>query len=301
MDLIIYHNNCPDGFTAAYVAHQRYPEAKLFPRDHGLEPPYEEVAHKDVLVVDFSWRTKEQNRKIADLTRSFRILDHHKTAQAELEGEPYAIFDMNRSGAGLAWDYLYGDDVEPTVKNPAAIGLPRPWWVNYVEDRDLWRFKLSKSEEVNDYIMTFPYTIEGWDELVRTPGGAEEAAAAGQYVRLQVTKYVREASKQALDGYMNAFGKHYTVKVVNVPYLNTSEVGNELSKYADIGLGWFERADGMIQCSLRSKGEVDVSVIAKHFGGGGHKNAAGFQVSLEKGRRIIDAILGRDLTYGSIV
>lgn len=287
MDLIIYHNNCPDGFTAAYVAKMKYPEAELMPRDHGLEPPYEAVTGKDVLVVDFSWRTKEQNRKMASLAKSFQILDHHKTAQAELDGEPYAIFDMNRSGAGLTWDYLFG---EIFGNNQYA---ERPWWVNYVEDRDLWRFKLWKSEEVNDFIMTFPYTIEGWKKM--TSADPLYAATAGENVRLQVTKYVREACKQAQRGtYRLPMRKvEYSVLVVNVPYLNTSEVGNELSKTADVGLGWFERADGMIQVSLRSKGEIDVSEIAKQFGGGGHKNAAGFQVSLANGREIIDNILGR--------
>lgn len=70
-------------------------------------------------------------------------------------------------------------------------------------------------------------------------------------------------------------------------------VGNELSKTANIGLGWFERADGMIQFSARSKGEIDVSAVAKTFNGGGHKNAAGWQLPLNKGREVIDTILGR--------
>lgn len=298
MDLIIYHNNCPDGFTAAYVAKMKYPEAELMPQDHGLEPPYEAVTGKDVLVVDFSWRTKEQNRKMASLAKSFQILDHHKTAQAELEGESYAIFDMNRSGAGLAWDYLFGMN-QPGVPTATYLGDTnisvqlRPWWVSYVEDRDLWRFKLWKSEEVNDFIMTFPYTMEGWKAMITAD--PLYAATAGENIKLQVTKYVREVCKQVQHGIFHFPNgeKQYSIAVVNVPYLNTSEVGNELSKAADVGMGWFERADGMIQVSLRSKGEIDVSEIAKQFGGGGHKNAAGFQLTLAEGRRIIDSILGR--------
>lgn len=33
----------------------------------------------------------------------------------------------------------------------------------------------------------------------------------------------------------------------------------------------------LIKVSLRSKGDIDVSLIAKEFGGGGHKNAAGYR------------------------
>jgi nanoRNase/pAp phosphatase (c-di-AMP/oligoRNAs hydrolase) len=49
----------------------------------------------------------------------------------------------------------------------------------------------------------------------------------------------------------------------------------------------------MIQFSLRSRGELDVSAIAKKLGGGGHKNAAGFQLPLIRGRNVLDGILGR--------
>jgi len=290
MDVIVFHNNCSDGFTAAYTAKLRYPEAKLFPRDHGLEPPYEELTGKDVLVVDFSWRTREQNDKMASLTKSFRILDHHKTAQEALIGAPYAIFDMNRSGAGLAWDYLFGEDKSNADSDEVSF-LPRPWWVSYVEDRDLWRFELPESEAVNAYIMTFPYEITAWDHM--TKADLRDAITQGKAVLLQIAKYVREAVKQAQPGTLNIGDKHYTVGVVNIPYLNTSEVGHALAHRYDIGLGWFERSDGIIQFSARSLGDVDVSVIAKAFGGGGHLHASGFQLSLDKGRKLIDTILAR--------
>ena len=99
--------------------------------------------------------------------------------------------------------------------------------------------------------------------------------------------------KQAQPGTLNLGGKHYTVGIVNVPYLNTSEVGHALACRYDVGLGWFERNDGLLQFSLRSVGEVDVTEIAKVFGGGGHQHAAGFQLPLDKGREVIDTILGR--------
>ncbi|MDR2476213.1 MAG: bifunctional oligoribonuclease/PAP phosphatase NrnA [Treponema sp.] len=41
-----------------------------------------------------------------------------------------------------------------------------------------------------------------------------------------------------------------------------------------------EMPDGNVRCSLRSKGWVNVSQIARDFGGGGHVSAAGFRSSL---------------------
>jgi uncharacterized protein len=296
MDLIIYHNSCPDGFGAAYIAKLKYPEAELFSRDHGLEPPYEVVKGKDVLVVDFSWRTREQNDALAASAKSFRILDHHKTAQAVLEGVSYAVFDMERSGAGLAWDYLFGKDA--TISDCAGgqmkpfVFKTRPWWVNYVEDRDLWRHQLPASKIVNAYIGTLSMTIEAWSTLSKISIG--QAADLGCGALAHIEHYVREAVKQAQYGILNLDNKRYSVAIVNVPYLNVSEVGNVLAAGADIGIGWFERSDGMTQFSLRSIGDIDVSEIAKAFNGGGHRNASGFQTSLVQGRYIVDTILNRD-------
>lgn len=289
MDLIIYHNGCPDGFSAAYIAKLKYPQAKLLARDHGLEPPYEEVTGKDVLVVDFSWRTREQNDKLFELAKSFRILDHHKSAKEVIGNALYAVFDMKRSGAGLAWDYLFGlDSLGPYGEKYEG----RPWWVDYVEDRDLWNHKLPETEAVNAYIMTTAYDLESWKLMTQVDLAV--AIEKGRAVRLEINKYIREVVKQTQVGTLNIGDKHYSVGVVNIPYLHTSDVGNTLAHRYDIGLGWFERGDGMIQFSARSIGDIDVSVIAQTFGGGGHKNAAGWQVSLDKGRHIVDTILGRN-------
>ena len=120
--------------------------------------------------MDFSWRTREENIRLSKLANSFHIYDHHKTAQAVLNGLDFATFDMNRSGAGLAWDYLFGKDApkeHPDGRGNILIyeSVPRPWFINYVEDRDLWNKKLICTDEVNAYIMTLPFTFEAWEEL----------------------------------------------------------------------------------------------------------------------------------------
>jgi oligoribonuclease NrnB/cAMP/cGMP phosphodiesterase (DHH superfamily) len=278
LDLIIYHNACPDGWCAAYLAAKRYPEAVLFPRDHGLEPPYESVEGKNVLVVDFSWRTREQNDKMAALAKSFRILDHHKTAQAVLEGAPYATFDMKRSGAGLTWDELLSVDKGGNFHR-------RPWYVDYVEDRDLWNWNLPNSRLVSAFLNTVPYTKEAWDALP----SLEEAVKSGEGSLRAIDNYVAQVVKQAQLGEL--CGKK--TAVLNVPYAHCSEIGNVLAKEHGLSTTWFERGDGYLQFSLRGNGEVDVSEIAKSFNGGGHHNAAGFQLPLLEGRKILDDILRR--------
>lgn len=297
MDLIIHHGDCPDGFCAAFIAKKRYPEAELLPMLHGAPPPYDAVAGKDVLVVDFSWRTKEINRDLCERAKSFHIFDHHKTAQAELAGEPYAVFDMDRSGAGLTWDMLFGKNSGKPMCNifecRCGRDAARPWFVDYVEDRDLWRHVLPKSKETNAYIMTLPHTTEAWDQLSDMDFSMAVDLGAGALA--QIRHYVEKAVAQRQMG-MLPVGHAPVVAVVNAQYMNCSEVGEALTEFAPVGMTWFERGDGMIQFSLRSNKDrhnTDVSELAKFFGGGGHKNAAGFQLSIPEGRKVIDQTLRR--------
>src|ERR1700676_944814 len=143
-------------------------------------------------MTDFNFRTRLENDNLASVAKSFRILDHHLTAQANLAGVSYATFDMNRSGAGLAWDYLYGEDSPMRPENPMHYER-RPWWVNYVEDRDLWRNTLPNAKEVAAYLMTQPYTVDAWDLLEHL--SIEDATYLGAGALRQIEYYVRNVVK----------------------------------------------------------------------------------------------------------
>lgn len=300
MDLILFHNNCPDGWVAAYICKKRYPEAELMPLNHGLDDNqlqelFTSCKDKDVIMVDYSLRTRELNDRLNSVVKSFRILDHHKTAKATLEGASYAIFDMKRSGAGLAWDYLFGTD-SPNFVDYAGYGASsRPWWVNYTEDQDLWNWVLPRSQEINAYLMVQPKTVEHWNEITN-PGMMDVTSAARQGigVRAYIDYYTKNAVADLQEGVFAFEGRNYRTAVLNIPYSGVSEAGHAVvQKGYDIGLAWFERGDGIIQFSLRSQGDVDVSAIAKIYGGGGHMHAAGFQLSIALGRDLVDWLLGR--------
>lgn len=272
MDLIIYHRDCPDGFCSAFIAKKKYPNAQLIGKTYG-EDGIPDVIGKEVLVVDFSWK-RQIMLNMYERSESLLVLDHHKTAQAELDGLHFAIFDMERSGATLTWDTLFPK-------------LPRPWYVPYIEDRDLWHWSLPSSKEVSGFIMALPHTIEAWQAL--DVMNASDAVQAGKAIRIHIDHYIEKVVAQRRIGTLSG----HKAAIVCAAYPNISDVGNELCKHAEIGLGWFERGDGQMQFSLRSVGELDVAEIAKLYGGGGHKNASGFQVPLGEGRRILDSMFGR--------
>lgn len=271
--LVIYHSGCRDGFAAAWVAwNHGWRDAEFYPAAHGTDPP--DVVGKDVLMLDFTYRTREVMDQMAASAKTFLVLDHHKTAEEVLRGAPYAVFDMERSGAGLAWDEL-----TRTTHDIRPVGLlfrtpKRPWLVDYVEDRDLWLFKLPDSRKINAYIGVLPFEFDKWDEANRLD--IDWAIEFGSVALAKTDQYVAEVAKQS---YSTLF-HNLRGRAVNAPYCDISEVLHAmlLMPGVELAIGWSRRADGSFTYSLRST-TVDVSEIAKVYGGGGHKNAAGFQTA----------------------
>ena len=62
-------------------------------------------------------------------------------------------------------------------------------------------------------------------------------------------------------------------------YEEADQVINIPLKSEDVRVSVFfkENLEGLLRCSLRSKGNINVAEIAQQFGGGGHKTAAGFK------------------------
>lgn len=263
--LVIYHGGCRDGFCAAYVVWRRLgPSAEFFPGYHGQPPPARgHTEGRDVYVLDFSYQ-RPVVEELASRCGSLLVLDHHATAEAALAGLPYARFDMSRSGAGMAWDHFFPDE-------------PRPWFVDYVEDRDLQRHELPGTEELSAYLGVVPFDFAMWEALPKqlTEHARRHYMSLGLAIAAKVRQYVAEVSKNAVRGEFEG----YSVPFVNAPQVDISELVAHLCQNEPLAVGWFVRGDGKVQYSLRSvPGGVDVSELAKRWGGGGHRHAAGFQL-----------------------
>ena len=264
----IYHAGCMDGWASAYVTmlhlHKKYRSvsAKYIAANYGDTPP--DVTGMEVYIVDFSYPREtliEMNSKATSLL----IIDHHKTAQKALEGLDFCVFDMNKSGATLTWDTLMGEDED------------MPPLLKYIEDRDLWNWKLDKSREVSEALRIYPMEFDVWDALIE-PEQINVLMAEGTVL---LKKQQREVG-----GIITKCKRTVTLEGHQVPCVNASiyqsEIGEAIAADADVPFGiiWYMLEDGDIVYSLRSNKVhgIDVSEIAKKYGGGGHKNAAGFKL-----------------------
>lgn len=292
-DIVIYHDHCADGFGAAWACWMRWGDAcQYLPASYQQPPP--DVAGKHVLIVDFSYKA-DILREMGRAARSIIVLDHHKTAQADLSdwqiddvagefwagddplkavrhndeyiGQPIAaLFDMERSGAGLAWEFCHDGDT--------------PLLLQLIEDRDLWRFRFEETKPFGLWLRSEPFDFERWEllsqELADGRDGARimtEARAMQKFFDAKVEEIASFAARQPI-GSFNPI-------VVNCPPMFASEVGNALlvkHPNAPFAATYFDAPNARLW-SLRSRDDrEDVSAVAAQFGGGGHRNAAGFKV-----------------------
>lgn len=261
MTKVIYHAHCADGFCAAWILHGFLKgDAEFIPATYGDTPP--EIGKKDrVWIVDFSY-PKETLIAMAGVCASILVLDHHKTAQANLEGLPFCVFNMNESGGMMTWNHFHPDK-------------PVPWLVSYTEDRDLWKWQLPNSREINAALSSYPQTFEVWNTLsnLNSSDFIAEGKAILRREKQVIEAHVKQAKEIDFDG--------SKILVVNATTL-ASEIGEALAKDRPFSLTWrYDGKTGGIACSLRSHaGGLDVSEIAKKYDGGGHRGAAGFRVNL---------------------
>lgn len=271
MRKILYHGNCRDGFCAAWVLRQKYPDADFIPVHHDDSPPPEDLEGKDVIIVDFSY-DRETLLDLFEKTESLLVLDHHKDRAEELAGLDFCIYNMEESGATLAWKLVH--PYNPKRDNPPDL-------VSFAKDRDLWLWELPNSEAVNAAIASYPMDFEAYDKLNDTPLYylIKEGEAILRYRDQLIQGILYTKVEVEIDGIKGA--------AVNSPVLQ-SEVGNILAQEYPYGIAWSQNEEHR-RYSIRSqmdKGGIDVSEIAHRFGGGGHPSASGWRLPIKAMKEI---------------
>lgn len=308
---IIYHAACPDGFGAAFAAWKHFGAAARFcPMHHGEAWEPLELAGHEVFILDFSF-SRDALEAMASRAHSVTQIDHHASARSpwltlllpqengsQRFGHPTlpltVIFDLNKSGARLAWEYFF----------PAN---PLPLVLGHIEDGDLWRFALPGTRAFGRALRLQPFDFAVWDSLcsaavdqdspryqaMLSEGKAIELFFQREIVRLGESRLVMSANLrgeplddlqsvrhgQPLISAQNSGWHALSGLAINADSMFASELGHLLAERSgSFGLIWQLAADGEIKVSLRAAGKINVAEIAGRYGGGGHPNAAGFRI-----------------------
>lgn len=284
---VLFHANCFDGTGAKYAAWCKFKDkATYIPVQYGQPFPSEVIlkASSEVYILDFSY-DRATLEDVASKVGLLQVLDHHKTAKEALDGLEFAEFDMNRSGAVMAWEYFH-----PQV--------PVPTLLLHVQDGDLWKFELQGTEAVRAALPLLGSSMQEWSWVCTHPRSLDELLDKGKALlasnQLKIESVVKNNVK--ILPY-----KKYQAGVYNTTVL-VSEIGNAVYESKDLGadfsLSYFIDKDGTPVVSFRSNGDVDVSAFAKELGGGGHRGAAGARVTWEFLRSLYAGAMGAVTDFG---
>lgn len=275
--MICFHHNDLDGHCAGAIVRKYVQEN--FP---GTEQRYIEVdyaipftmpkivANESIYIVDYHF-SLELMEEMVKFTSNILIFDHHKSveeviAQYPKEVECHCDFGGKFSGCELVWNYLFPGNLMPMA-------------VTLIGDRDAWKWEHGKeTARFNEGMVLYPNQpldlvwIDLLDRVMLTVSNIQVVGGICIRYRDSLCEMYRD-----MWGYeAELFGhKCYVLNFVH-PGASSEMFGEKLAEYDMCVATVFK--NGTWKLSFRSEGKVDVSEIAKKFGGGGHAEAAGAEM-----------------------
>ena len=305
-NIVIYHKNCLDGTCAAWVASKylkeedteyiavKYGEAlkdQMELRDKSYE------FDKEPILYILDWCPEMQD--LDDCCNSFKqviLIDHHESAINKLK-EHYGWDKLEEAMSGYPknlemflaqkneWSGAMGTAIWFANKDNNEDArfihdnFVDHWLVKAVDDRDRWQFKLSFTKEINEGLFFLGFDLNEWKNRYFNEDHYGQLVDQG--------KLLIENKKRQVEAIISsaAIVDDNTEKIIfcNCPYYLASEVGNVLAKDYRMAVLWFMDSEGQISVSLRSNSDtkdwINCAKIAEQFKGGGHANAAGFELN----------------------
>lgn len=278
-ELVVYHGSCPDGTGGAWCFWKKFNEKLI--AYYGVQhdnSPKPDVKNRKVVFVDFAYPLEDMIL-LSHEAKYIIVIDHHKTSipLSTLNLPNFkCIFDMNRSGAQMAWDEL----------NP---GNPRPWFIDDIGDRDLWAWKIVGSKSVGRALFGLQKfrSLESMDTIDKISRDTYITIGEAMLIddESHIEAIVRRATECLVVTMISDLAKEWKVRIVECEHMYASEVGNRLvlDKCCDFAVMFrYDIVADLFWCSTRAHKDsrVDLTTIIKSFDSkaGGHPKAAGFSV-----------------------
>lgn len=326
--LVIIHDTDADGISAAWciqhhMKHQ-FDSILCIPQRAGVNDIPEGLTEDDeVFLVDrtYPWLTLI---KLSDSVLSVTVLDHHKSAMMDYYREAVesglyelkevsfsdaklrisygniaVLIDTTHAACYLAWQYGHNWAIDSDPDNPEP-----PWFISYIEDRDMWWFKLPDSKEVNAGLHYYEHTFDNYNTYFDNSSIVNQMINVGEIVCNTHKRLIKGISHGPTVKFYTPYDfinsvvelRDLNVAIACCPFTLISDFGDYMLNYdfnhtPDDVLGKtpvfkvdavivynLVAETGMYTYSIRSK--LSMLWLAKLYGGGGHPNACGFTTSI---------------------
>lgn len=316
INCVITHSRCIDGFMSATIVRKWLLEHKVNIENvmfidayHGMNNSNlcDKIKNKNVLICDYSFPTRLFNDMIKATKGNILLLDHHKTAEKQLQNinKKYIVFDMEHSGAFITWTFMYGFNNIPKC-------------VLYIEDNDIWNKSLPLTREFTSYAETLPFEYSEYEKLFDDTYISDIVFTQGCGMIKKDILYIEQITKQAIPYFVEINCRYYFIACVGSSGILRSEIGNKmLTHFENTNFSMVYATNisrNYTSISYRSNNDkTDVAEIAQINNGGGHRNASGigfFGVItkplgniLDNGKcyNLLQYIYTSDTKYGKII
>ncbi len=268
--MLCLHHDDADGLCAGAIVRRRFGDAvELHEIDYGRPIPWDKIeAAATVIITDFSL-PKDAMLKIYEAKgENFIWIDHHISAIKEMSDfENIAgLRALDRAACVLTWQYFF-----PELDAPAAV--------LFIGDRDIWQFDYPQTRAFSEGLSAEDTAANNdvlWDALLSNDQDLVQRL-------LEKGEILLQARLEQIAHYVDSYGfeldfNGYRTLLVNLP--SNGDIGHYICQ-AGYDLAYVYRddfQDGQIFTKVTLYSEsVDVSKLAKRYGGGGHKGAAGFR------------------------
>jgi len=270
--IVIYHDDL-DGFTGAWAAWKKLKDKADYLPIHHDNKPLDTLAlnaeGKDIYIIDYSFKPEEM-KKLVSVNNKVIFIDHHLTSAESVKIATESLYDISHSGAYLAWKYFHPDKKVPKL-------------ISYVENYDLWRFKLPFAQELTLVLSTKKLKFQIWNKLATE---FEDASKRKELIKQGKTMltYKENLINELLEKGEEVIFEGHRAFAINSPVFE-SEIGHHIyEKKGMLAIIWSYRKKHhkpKLKVSLRSNKSINVAEIALKYGGGGHEAAAGFTLEKE--------------------
>lgn len=275
--IVIYHSRDLDGFCSGAIVKKKYPNAKLIGYDYGQPFPWEEIPFGEpVIMIDVSLPMDDMF-KLADLSGNFTWIDHHKSAIEDFykcSAPPLGtkiVLNVGIAACELAWQYFF-----PEQEMPEAVNLLGEYdtWRNGDENR--WKDKILPFQFGMRMRCTSPETFP---DLLDYEDPDVDLIYRIRMEGNTILEY--QAQTNMRNCRSNAFYilfEDYRAICLNGGPFNSDTFKSVYDEIKHDLMMPFQFNGKFWTVSLYTTKDIDCSVLAKKWGGGGHKKAAGFQV-----------------------
>lgn len=289
--ICIYHNKDLDGYCSGAIVKKRYPEAKLIGYDYGKPFPWDKIPEgSPVIMIDVSLPMADMARLSGHTGGQFTWIDHHATAITEYEEEalrdPHlrnidTVLEVGRAACEIGWEYLFPDD-----KIPFAVLLLGVY--------DTWRKDGGLHLDWDNVVLPFQFGMrqtcnspETFPDFMFIKWGAAYGISLSGKEHEIVEKGKAILEYQASINQTNCRNASFEIEFdgLRAICLNGGGFNSDVFKSVydpekhDVMMPFQFNGKFWVVSLYTTKTDVDCGAIAKSHGGGGHKQAAGFQVN----------------------